>query len=148
MILWMLRCDRGLLSFGHDFRQNCRSCEILPLPLFSCPAHVSTPARVCPSLTDAISIFSKSKWWGSEILLCPLSIVSPLIILHIPIVERGRKCDPRARYSLPPPLRLTQNTSDAICERRTYTSRCRNLNGQESSRRQGEGCYNFTILDN
>lgn len=87
--MWMLRCDRGLLSFGHDFRQNCRSCEILPLPLFSCPARVSTPARVCPSLTDALSIFSKPKWWGSEILLCPLSIVSPLIILHMLIIERG-----------------------------------------------------------
>ena len=36
-----------------------------------------------PSLTDALSIFSKPKWWGSEILLCPLSIVSPIVVLHL-----------------------------------------------------------------
>ena len=47
-----------------------------------------------PSLTDALSIFSKPKWWGSEILLCPLSIVSPLIILHILIIERGAQMRP------------------------------------------------------
>ena len=76
------------------FRQNCRSCESLPLPLFSYPAHVSTPAHICPSLTDALSIFSRSKWWGSEILLCPLSIVSPLIILHMLIIERGAQMRP------------------------------------------------------
>ena len=47
-----------------------------------------------PSLTDALSIFSKPKWWGSEILLCPLSIVSPLIILHMLIIERGAQMRP------------------------------------------------------
>ena len=81
-------------SYWKFFRQNCRSCESLPLPLFSCPAHVSTPPHICPSLTDALSIFSKPKWWGSEILLCPLSIVSPLIILHMLIIERGAQMRP------------------------------------------------------
>ena len=119
------------------FRQNCRSCESLPLPLFSCPAHVSTPPHICPSLTDALSIFSRSKWWGSEILMYPLSIMSLIVELHMFIVERERKCDPRVRYSSPPQLRPSQNTSDVICERRTYMGRCRNLNGQESSMRQG-----------
>ena len=119
------------------FRQNCRSCESLPLPLFSCPAHVSTLAHICPSLTDALSIFSRSKWWGSEILMYPLSIMSLIVELHMFIVERERKCDPRVRYSSPPQLRPSQNTSDVICERRTYMGRCRNLNGQESSMRQG-----------
>ena len=57
--------------------------------------------RACPSLTDAISIFSRSKWWGSEILLYPLSIVSPFVGYHISIVERGRKCDPWVQYSSP-----------------------------------------------
>ena len=76
------------------FRQNCRSFESLPLPLFSCPAHVSTPAHICPSLTDALSIFSLSKWWGSEILMYPLSIMSLIVELHMFIVERERKCDP------------------------------------------------------
>ena len=128
------------------FRQNCRSCESLPLPLFSCPAHVSTPAHICPSLTDALSIFSRSKWWGSEILMYPLSIMSLIVELHMFIVERERKCDPRVRYSSPPQLRPSQNTSDVICERRTYMGRCRNVNGQESSRRQGKGCYKFVIL--
>ena len=47
-----------------------------------------------PSLTDALSIFSKPKWWGSEILLCPLSIMSPLIILHMLIIERGAQMRP------------------------------------------------------
>ena len=47
-----------------------------------------------PSLTDALSIFSKPKWWGSEILLCPLSIVSPLIILHMLIIERVAQMRP------------------------------------------------------
>ena len=93
--------------------------------------------RACPSLTDAISIFSRSKWWGSEILMYPLSIMSLIVELHRFIVERERKCDPRIRYSSPPPLRPSQNTSDVICERRTYMGRCRNLNGQESSMRQG-----------
>ena len=119
------------------FRQNCRSCESLPLPLFSCPAHVSTPPHICPSLTDALSIFSRSKWWGSEILMYPLSIMSLIVELHMFIVERERKCDPRVRYSSPPQLRPSQNTSDVICERRRYMGRCRNLNGQESSMRQG-----------
>ena len=90
-----------------------------------------------PSLTDALSIFSRSKWWGSEILMYPLSIMSLIVELHMFIVERERKCDPRVRYSSPPQLRPSQNTSDVICERRTYMGRCRNLNGQESSMRQG-----------
>ena len=104
--------------------------------------------RACPSLTDAISIFSRSKWWGSEILMYPLSIVS-LIAEYAYATNRTRaQMRPAGTVFFTPPLRPPQNTSDVICGRRTYTSRCRNLNGQESSGRQGEACYKFVILDN
>ena len=131
---------------SYGLSQNYRSCGSLFLPLFSCPARVSTSPPLCLSLEDALSISSSSKRGHSQIWLCSLSIVSPIIVLHYLLVERGRKCDPRARYCSYPPLRRIQNTSDVIFERQTQRRRCRNLNGQESSRRQGKGCYKFVIL--
>ena len=73
----------------------------------------------CPSLTDAISIFSRSKWWGSEILMYPLSIVSLIAEYEYATNRTRAQMRPAGTVFFTPPLRPPQNTSDVICEGRT-----------------------------
>ena len=52
---------------SYGLSQNYRSCGSLFLPLFSCPARVSTSPPLCLSLEDALSISSSSKRGHSQI---------------------------------------------------------------------------------